>query len=132
MLTFLICERPMSHGYPATQAPQNLQYIVATKLFWVPLFSSEKGYNRNNYNRNPQPFATAIFFLRFFNAFDLQQILSIPMPRVMEFVKLFDPVGFAKANATKAAQDLERVRNFSWFERSWLFFLCFFSIKQKK
>lgn len=31
------------------------------------------------------------------------------MIRVMDFVKLFDPTGFAKANVTKAAADYEKV-----------------------
>lgn len=39
---------------------------------------------------------------QFFNAFDAQRILSIPLMRAMEFVKLFDPVSFAKVNVTKA------------------------------
>ena len=37
------------------------------------------------------------------------------MPRVMEFVKLFDPMAYAKANSSKAAQDLERARNSAIF-----------------
>lgn len=31
------------------------------------------------------------------------------MLRAMDFVKLFDPTGFAKANVTKAAADYEKV-----------------------
>eukprot|EP00435_Cladocopium_sp_Y103_P041647 s424_g11.t1 len=47
---------------------------------------------------------------KFFNAFDAQNILSIPMTRAMEFVKLFDPVSFAKVSVTKAHSDYEKVR----------------------
>lgn len=47
---------------------------------------------------------------QFFNAFDAQNILSIPMTRAMEFVKLFDPVSFAKVSVTKAHSDYEKVR----------------------
>jgi len=47
--------------------------------------------------------------VRFFNAFDAQRILSIPLMRAMEFVKLFDPVSFAKVNVTKAPSDYEKV-----------------------
>ena len=39
------------------------------------------------------------------------------MPRVMEFVKLFDPMAYAKANSSKAAQDLERARNSAYIFR---------------
>lgn len=47
---------------------------------------------------------------RFFNAFEAQQMLGIPLPRVMEFVKLFDPPGYQRANQTKSPQDYVRVK----------------------
>lgn len=47
---------------------------------------------------------------RFFNAFEAQQMLGIPLPRVMDFVKLFDPPGYARANQTKSPQDYVRIK----------------------
>jgi len=67
---------------------------------WVSIYNRWQGMGNWTPGKAPQ----------FFNAFDLQQILCIPMPRVMEFVKLFDPMAYAKANSSKAAQDLERAR----------------------
>lgn len=37
-------------------------------------------------------------------------MLGIPLPRVMDFVKLFDPPGYARANQTKSPQDYVRIK----------------------
>eukprot|EP00435_Cladocopium_sp_Y103_P044752 s424_g12.t1 len=47
---------------------------------------------------------------RFFNAFEAQQMLGIPLPRVMDFVKLFDRPGYARASQTKSPQDYVRIK----------------------
>ena len=41
--------------------PRTYNIVLQQNFFWVPLFSSEKGYNRNNYNRNPQPLQLQFF-----------------------------------------------------------------------
>ncbi|CAE7461574.1 unnamed protein product, partial [Symbiodinium natans] len=46
----------------------------------------------------------------FINAFEMQELLAIPMPKVLEFVKLFDPSGYAKLQMMKSAQDYSKVR----------------------
>lgn len=45
-----------------------------------------------------------------FNAFEAKEMLGIPMTRVMEFVKLFDPAAYARVNMTKSPQDYVRVK----------------------
>lgn len=44
------------------------------------------------------------------NAVEMKDLLGIPMTRVMEFVKLFDPAGFARVTMTKSPQDYAKVK----------------------
>eukprot|EP00435_Cladocopium_sp_Y103_P075553 s436_g59.t1 len=44
------------------------------------------------------------------DAVEMKDLLGIPMGRVMEFVKLFDPAGFARVTMTKSPQDYAKVK----------------------
>lgn len=44
------------------------------------------------------------------NAFEMQELLAIPMAKVLEFVKLFDPSSYARLQMMKATQDYNKVR----------------------
>ncbi|CAJ1354558.1 unnamed protein product [Effrenium voratum] len=46
----------------------------------------------------------------YMNAFEMQEMLALPMPKVLEFVKLFDPAGYERVNSIKSPQDYAKVK----------------------
>lgn len=47
---------------------------------------------------------------KFMDAYELQELLSVPMPKTLAWVKLFDPAAYAQHTSTRSAMDLKRVK----------------------
>ncbi|CAE7662893.1 unnamed protein product, partial [Symbiodinium sp. CCMP2456] len=44
------------------------------------------------------------------DAYELQELLSVPMPKTLAWVKLFDPAAYAQHECTRSATDLKKVK----------------------
>ncbi|CAJ1457703.1 unnamed protein product, partial [Effrenium voratum] len=81
----------------------------APELKWMaarPLSSWVTIYNRWQAMGNWKPG----FAPQYLDAYKMQELLQIPLPKVLEYVKLFDPHQYQKLITTKSALDHSRVK----------------------
>ncbi|CAE7760583.1 unnamed protein product [Symbiodinium sp. CCMP2456] len=68
--------------------------------YWVEIFNRWQA--MGSWKRGSAP--------KFMDAYELQELLSVPMPKTLAWVKLFDPAAYAQHASTRSAMDLKRVK----------------------
>lgn len=84
----------------APAAPECRSLGLRTLTNWVAIYNRWQSLGNWKAGQAPQ----------FCDAVEMKDLLGIPMTRVMEFVKLFDPAGFARVTTTKSPQDYAKVK----------------------
>jgi len=84
----------------APAAPASKSLALRTLTYFVQIFN--RWQSQGNWKAGEAP--------QFNNANEMQEMCAIPLPRVMEFVKLFDPPGHARVTMTKSPQDYLKVK----------------------